>query len=97
MNKTSLIEAKVISFLGKNQCSDLYILSDFYENMCKWLNLDDGTQHYDKNLRKIQSFLRSMKNKKLVDWRRCGTGIGGKSTFGMTSLNSYATYDLWNK
>ena len=97
MDQVNPIEVKIVNYLNNNQFSDLFILSDFYEKMCEWLKLSTKTSEYNKNKRKIQYFLRKMKNKKLIDWRRCGTGVGGKSTFGMSTLNSYATYELWNR
>lgn len=87
----------VLAFLKNNPFSDLYILSDFYEACCLFLNLDIKGKTYDSNIRKIRYRLRNMKEAKLIDWRRCGTGFGGETDFGMKSLNSYALYDAWNK
>jgi hypothetical protein len=86
----------VLCFLQANQFSDLYILSDFYEACCLYLNLDTKGKTYSSNISKIRYRLKKMKKQNLIDWRRCGTGFAGSSTFGMTSLNSYALFNDWN-
>ena len=89
-------EKNVLLYLENNQFSCLYILSDFYSSCCEFLELDQLTGDYKSNRRKIQSRLRKMKIKKLIDWRRTGTGFLGKTDTGITSLNSYALYKDWN-
>ena len=90
------IESLILEFLRYDSFVSLNLLSDFYDRMCEWLDLSLKSSEYQKNIRKMRIVLKRMKDKKLIDWRRCGTGIGGESTFGMKTLNSYALYEYWN-
>jgi len=37
-----------------------------------------------------------MREKKCIDWRRCGSGYRGKTDFGYTSQNSYTLFGFWD-
>jgi len=89
-------ENNVLEYLKHNKLGDLHIMSDFYEVCLKCLELQNNTKDYWSNIRKIQYRLKKMKNKKLIDWRRTGTGFCGKTDFGVSSLNFYAIHGFWD-
>lgn len=95
-NVSKRFEFAVAEWLRREKSGDLYILSDFYLFCCELLNLQDLTADYWKSKRKIQYRLKKMKDKGLIDWRRCGTGFIGKTDFGMTSLNAYTLAGFWD-
>ena len=94
-NLQERFEFAVIEFLKREMGGDLYILSDFYDHCCEYLDLKPLAGRYWNNKRIIQRRLKKMKDKGLIDWRRLGVGYGGKSQFGMTSLNTYVLPNFW--
>lgn len=95
-NVVCCFETGVLKHLHLENCAELHIMSSFYDLCADLLKLDRTTNSYWKNKRIIQYRLKKMKDKKLIDWRRSGTGFLGKTDFGTSNLNFYALYDFWN-
>ncbi|MCP4355258.1 MAG: hypothetical protein GY793_06425 [Proteobacteria bacterium] len=91
-------EFAIVEYLRREKSGDLYVLSDFYDFCCEILNLDldKNIKNYKQYKRKIQYYLKKLKQKGLIDWRRIGVGFLGKTAFGMTSLNSYTLAGFWD-